>query len=881
MVSSINSNTATSIIEEMQNHNLESKVIKKEQEQLKKYEDEVSITNKRISGLGQFKTLLEDLSNQISSFTFNRFDKIGIFDAKKVIAPKELTESYANVKAKPGVSNQDIPLEIIQMAKGQILGGYNLYKPEDKMQTVSFNSVCDSSDAVVFNVLDNGMKSKEFGNKNMNVVGDGENQFKKGKFSIGNSQEVIIESGDTLKKIVNKINDATKARGEGQDPHVIAEVVKNDATGKYFIWIRSDAKHHGIQNKFEINGTNKGQFSQYNEKVVIPFNEELMVATFVANLKQNAKKADIEVMYNPNETENGGRILLKSLLTGEGNEMKVDGYMHEDSSGVTSPDYIHLEKIQGASNAKIKVDGIEIISKTNTIETEDLKIDLFGGLKESESPKNFNLRITNDTEGLYDKFEELAKTYNNLSVFIAQHSLKIHDTQIYSKPAINATLSRYNEALSQINDQLFDYFRQFNQNGNYVKENQVSDLGISIIPREVTPPPETIGNVEQDYMPVQYNELVIDKKKLQKAIEEKFDTFKEILSYQFDSTNTEFHLINNHKNVNFEAQGVKNLEYTVDYGKIKYMTNISKEKRANEKVNGSLTDKSYFLINDVKIPVDKDTTYASLVDEINKHSSETKIRTDLLDSSDKIVSIENLEANPGVRIALSLYYKTEEERKKVEEGRSVINKQDDLRKSLVLIDTKNLLGAIFQSTAGKLDSDVENSVLDNKIPQINFFDTSSVVNIKVNLQNDEKQEPPAYLKLIDSKKYEEGGVVKILPKLDTSKSNQHVNLQDFEVAYLGKSGGSAMITVKQGIADKINNVLVSYTEHDGTIEQFIQYEKEDKIRQESSLSLEKEVFKYKKAKIERDFAKIKAAEMKLAAQQEYFRVFNNSNNNNS
>ena len=878
MVSSINTNTATSIIEEMQNYNLESKVIQKEKEKLKKYEDEVSITNKRISGLGQLKTLLEDLSIQVDSFTFNRLDKKGIFDAKKVIAPKELTENYANVKAKPGVSNQDIPLEITQVAKGEILGSHNAFKPENMMQTVPLGPWFISSSGcgenkVTFTVLDNGMKSKDFANKNVNVVGDGNGQFKVGKFSIGNSREITIEDGDTLEKIVNKINDATRADGEERNPHVTAEIVKNKE-GKYFIWIRSDAKHHGTQNIFNIHDeNNKGVWKKHNEKIVISFDENTTVREFMANLKQNAKKADIEVMYNPNETENGGRILLKSLLTGAGNEMKVEGYMHE-AEKATSCNHIHLKKMQDAKDAEIKVDGIEITSKVNTIETEDLKIDLFGKPKKSKSPKNFNLRITNDTEGLYEKFEELAEVYNNLSLFIAQNSLRVHDPQIYSKPAIKATLNTYNDALSWLNDQLFNYFSQFNQSGNYVKENQVSDLGISIIPKEITPPSEIIGDVEQDYMPVQYNELVIDKKKLQKAIEEKFDTFKEILSYQFDSTNTEFHLLNNNKNVNFEAQGVKNLEYTVDYEQVKYMDNISKEKEANEKINDSLSDINYFLINDVKIPVDKDTTYASLVDEINKHSSKTNIRADLLDSSDKIVSAKDLGADTKVRIALSLYYETEEQKHKAEEGQDVLGKQDALRDSLVLVDHNDVvLKGIFQSTVTGLDDTTENSVLDNRIPQIRFFDTSSIVQVEANLRDHEKSDLPSYFKLINSKKYEEGGVVKILPKLDTSKSDQHINLQDFEVAYLGKSDGSAVITAKQGMADKINNVLISYTKFDGTIEQFIQHERQDKIRQESSLSLEREVLK---AKIERDFAQIKAAEMKLAVQQEYFKVFNNN-----
>ena len=889
MLGSIGTNTATSIVEEMQNNNFESKAIKKAEEKLKKYEDEINITNKRISGLGQFKTFLEDLSSQMSAFTFSRSGKSGIFDAKKVVAPRELTENYANVKVKPGVINQNIPLEITQIAKGQILQSHSDIKPGDKigiswtsakldwwLEEIMSSPQCDMKNKVILTVHDNGMSSKGFDAKDANVVGEGNNKFKAGKLSIGNSRKIEIKDGDTLEKIVNKINDATRTQGEENNPHAIAEVAKNKEN-KFFIWIRSDAKHHGVQNKFEINGDNKDQFTAYNEKIELSFDENATVGDFIADLKHNAKKADIEVIYNPKETKDGGKILLKSLLTGEGNDIKVEGHLHIDSNPETSCNHIHLSQAQEASDAKVKIDGITITSKTNTIEREDLKIDLFGKPKKL---KSFNLRIENDTEGLYKKFKELAKSYNKFSKFVARNSLRVHDQDVHSKPSIIATLSTYKDTLSLLNDQLINYFSQFSQDGKYTKEDEISDLGISIISKELTEPSQKVDEVEENYMPVQYNQLVIDKKKLQKAIEERFDTFKEILSYQFDSTNTKFCLPNDHKTVNFEAQGVKSLEYDVDYTKVKYMSNISTENTANAKVNAFLSDQHYFLINDVKIPVDTDTTYASLVDEINKHSSTTKIRADLLDNSNKIVS--DLATNPNVKIALSLYYKTEQQRQNAQKGQNALDKQDALRDKLVLVDPNDAaLKGIFNSSSQSLDDTTENPILDDKIPQINFFDTFFIVEVKANLKDYETTDLPAYLELMRPKKPEEGGVIKILPKLSTAKSDKHIDLQNFKVAYLAETNGKATITAKQGIADKINNILNSYTEFNGMIEKFIKHEKRDKMYKENDLSFEKDSFKYKKAKIERDFARIKAAEMRAAVQQEFFRqVFGNSNDKN-
>lgn len=132
------------------------------------------------------------------------------------------------------------------------------------------------------------------------------------------------------------------------------------------------------------------------------------------------------------------------------------------------------------------------------------------------------------------------------------------------------------------------------------------------------------------------------------------------------------------------------------------------------------------------------------------------------------------------------------------------------------------------------------------------------------------------------KNTKKGGIIKILPKLDTSESDKYIDLQNFEVAYFGKTNGSATIVAKQGIADKMNNILVSYTEFNGSIEKFIQAEEHNRRYKENDLSLEKESFKYKKAKIERDFASLKATEMRTVAQQEFFKqLSNNDNNRNS
>ena len=95
-----------------QENTQQAKAIKEAEKPLKKIQDEVRISTNTISGLGQWRTHLENFESNISEFTYNFLRKNGVFDSKKVVAPEELTKNYAEIKAKPGTTNQQIPFEI-------------------------------------------------------------------------------------------------------------------------------------------------------------------------------------------------------------------------------------------------------------------------------------------------------------------------------------------------------------------------------------------------------------------------------------------------------------------------------------------------------------------------------------------------------------------------------------------------------------------------------------------------------------------------------------------------------------------------------------------------------------------------------------------------
>jgi hypothetical protein len=830
-----------------QENTYQAKAIKEAEKPLKKIQDEIKISSGIISGLGQWRTHLENFESDISGFTYNFLRKNGVFDNKKVVATEELTKNYATIKVKPGTVNQQIPFEITQIATGQIQTSRKQFNPDDTFAKAISDSNVATAGKITLTVLDNGQKS-------------GRDNLSSGKFTIGNSKEIEVKDADTLLDIAKNINRVTKEGGEEKNPHVIASVEK-DNSGNEYLCIRSDEKHHGIQNEFTISGAAlKIGFTPKNQPIEVKFDDKITVSDFVAKLRNNAKKADIEVLYNPQLDSSGkqkaGTIALKSLLTGTGNEIKVD-----------APLGVNFQPTIEGKNAIIKIDEQEITSKTNTIEADNLLINLL-----NEPPKVhgkdqiFNLSVQNDTEGLVEKFENLAKNYNELAKFVGTNSLRVEGEEV-PKAAEIAALYSYKDQLNYINEHIYNAFNKLNQFNRYGDD--TSQFGINIKKTDYTPPPGRAENGEkQIYMPVEIYEMSVDKNKLQNALDENFDLFKDIVSYKFDSTDVNFRLNDNHKDVDFGKSNVKNLDYSVDYTKIEYFNNISKgATSATDKINASLSEKKSFILNDVKINVDGNTSYSSLVDEINKYSSQTNIKAYLL-GDDKITPVNN-PTGSNFKIALSGV-----DDKNVD-ATDLKKMQDNLRYSLTLADPENTLGGIFKSGAKNLDADTTHPLIGDKIPTITLYDTSKIVTVAANLEDNTGVELLSYFKLGNNNELK-SGTVKILPTTIDPTSGKKLNLENFEVFYVSENNGNSTIFARQGIADRINNVINSYTKLNGSIDRFTRIEENDRTYKNLQLNSEKATFANKKQSIERALNGLRMQEMKTKQYEEFLKQMNNA-----
>ncbi|MFQ3307310.1 MAG: hypothetical protein ACI8ZF_000557 [Candidatus Midichloriaceae bacterium] len=945
---------------------IESAEIQKAKKPVEKAEKAVDMTTKRISALGELKMFMEDFQKQIFKFSYDNlqsFTKDGVFDKLAVIVPNELS-NYAKITPSAEATKQILNFQIDAVAEGEILLSKDNFKKTDVFhdKISSYFGLQDKGE-VTFTVLDNGFKSNDFLDKN-DVVGSGNGGVKfnpgefsidssanPGIFSIGSSANITIEIGDSLDSIATKINKITRNTEESQNPHVEAKVIK-DGTN-YFLSVKSDKNHHGIQNAFVINDPNSilnGNLgTNYNEKIEVAFSTAQTVENFLTNLKSNARRADVEVVFNPLSTGEG-KIELKSLLTGIGNEIQLD----TESKAI-------FNTIRAAKDAKIKLDGVEITSKSNKFSTQNLNVELLGiptvvqtqgdsskvqkyqnakdtinsflvnqldnytnkqaidiGAKNlmdqviaiigdtsitdsilgdvnavdynsgnisavigrvrdffnaqllylstkiseeidasssSGSSQMFNLKIDHDTAGIYEKFDSMANSYNGLSEFLAKQSLKVQDLDTYSKPAIEAPLQKdYSTTIDFLRNQLDSFFQPLIQ------------YGIKISGQEFTLPTKEVDGVKQEYLPSTIYKMEIDESKLKQSIAQYFNTLKDLMNLEFESSSPKFLFFDNQKDFSFDNAGIKDILYNIDYTKVRYMKNVSSQfTDVNTAVNSGLSGTKYFMINDQKLKIAASTSYKGLIKEINRWQSKTGISAYLVNNSDNVVSEDN-PTGSSFQIALSI--------KDGVSGSDALSKQDNLRSKLTVVDPENALNDIFSSTDTSLDETTASTMFDGKIPQINFYNTIDVVDLKSTTRNFDEVSLQGYMQLSDSKDITKGGTIIILPDMTTLKQNNMIrNLENFEVYYLSDNNpGISVISAKQGLASKASHLLVSTTK--GLIETFVMQENNDKVSEVDKLQNEKKRYKEAEAKAKQNAAARKAAEYKAWGQEEFMKQMN-------
>ena len=101
-------------------------------------------------------------------------------------------------------------------------------------------------------------------------------------------------------------------------------------------------------------------------------------------------------------------------------------------------------------------------------------------------------------------------------------------------------------------------------------------------------------------------------------------------------------------------------------------------------------------------------------------------------------------------------------------------------------------------------------------------------------------------------------------------------MENFEVFYVSENNGNSTIFARQGIADRINNVINSYTKLNGSIDRFTRLEENDRTYKNLQLNSEKATFANEKQSIERALNGLRMQEMKTKQYEEFLKQMNNA-----
>ncbi|MCW7540538.1 flagellar filament capping protein FliD [Aquabacterium sp. A7-Y] len=126
----------------------------------------------------------------------------------------------------------------------------------------------------------------------------------------------------------------------------------------------------------------------------------------------------------------GSRLVLRSTATGEDNAVSIAAtgdpalqQLSYDPNLTTG----QMSQVQAAKNAKIKIDGLEVVSATNTFDgsVEGLKLTVS---KTTTSP--VQVKVGTDTEAMRKAVDDFVKAYNDINKYISDQTKYNEDTKV-------------------------------------------------------------------------------------------------------------------------------------------------------------------------------------------------------------------------------------------------------------------------------------------------------------------------------------------------------------------------------------------------------------------------------------------------------------------
>lgn len=192
------------------------------------------------------------------------------------------------------------------------------------------------------------------------------------------------------------------------------------------------------------------------------------------------------------------------------------GTVTSDPDGVLAQ--LGFNTTQTAQNAQFKIDGVDIVRETNTV--DDLVDGVTFTLKQPAAVP-VNVSVQPDTELVTNALNAFADVYNELRVFAAKQN-QVGDDGLPTEDAVlfgNATLRAIADSMTNVATSLVSGLQSTSPQG-------LSDLGIGF--------DDFAGDDEN---PLTRNIITINADKLASALATNFDAVRDVLEFRFTSDN--------------------------------------------------------------------------------------------------------------------------------------------------------------------------------------------------------------------------------------------------------------------------------------------------------------------------------------------------------
>ncbi|CAG7590504.1 MAG: flagellar filament capping protein FliD [Candidatus Midichloria sp.] len=381
--------------------------------------------------------------------------------------------------------------------------------------------------------------------ENITSLTDAPDKFGVGTFYLNNAK-IEIEEGDSLARIVEKINTVQGI--------TVASIEKDEVSNKYKLVLIS--KKLGIENSTNIEEITSGIFKDKlisePQYIKVKLKEGMSIEEVTANI--NAYKEEHGVIASFAEK----CLTLHSTITGVENDIKLKN--EEQIFGdLFKKDNGKRNKIVEEKDAEIKFDGVTKKFKSNDFNVEFPGGEIFFNLydKPSISGEKQTITIKVAQKGIIDAVDELLVSYYKILSFLA---IREKEKKISSAPLNNIPEEvKFNSLV-----------KDFDVNTIIGKAN-FKDIGIDFKQEKISAFEDKNFNYIRSTDEISKGLIFFDRAKFKEALDKNFERVKDLFVYSAKGSKNLYPLTQN--NIKYET--IESVDFNIDKNRITFKSTVS------------------------------------------------------------------------------------------------------------------------------------------------------------------------------------------------------------------------------------------------------------------------------------------------------------------